>query len=894
MTKWTYFFGAGLSDGNKNLKDLLGGKGANLAEMGQLNIPVPPGFTITTAACLEFIQHKQSLSSSIKSEISGALEQLEKITNHKLGDELKPLLVSVRSGARASMPGMMDTILNLGLNDKTVAALAKSTQNERFAWDCYRRLIQMYGDVVLGLGSHLFDTTLDKLKEALHIHHDYEIPASALKELVQEYQRIILEETSAPFPQNVHEQLWNSIAAVFSSWNNFRAIKYREIHDIPHHWGTAVNIQSMVFGNKGQTSATGVCFSRNPSTGAKGLYGEYLIQAQGEDVVAGIRTPWPINSEHHTASVLKDLSAKGLDHSMPKIYTELVAIVERLEAHYGDMQDIEFTIEEGKLYILQTRNGKRTAAASLKIAIDLVKEKKQTIENALMKVSPRELDQLLHPRLDTLALKNAKILATGLPASPGGASGVVCLHPARVNDWKTLGHKVLLVREETSPEDIVGMEGSVGILTARGGMTSHAAVVARGMGKVCVVGVQGMKIDDHQKTLTLSQQCFKEGEYITIDGSSGKVYPGIIPTIEVELGDDFKTLMGWADEHRKLKIRANADNSIDASLARKFGAQGIGLCRTEHMFFAPERILAVREMIFVQDEVSRRKALEKIFPYQKQDFIEIFKAMDSLPVNIRLLDPPLHEFLPSESKEIEELANALNLSVSQVQYRINQLHEINPMLGHRGCRLGITYPEIYEIQVKALIEAAVIVTKESSGKIKVMPEIMIPLVSSAKEFMQFKEWIPQWANPIFEIYKTKIDYKIGTMVEVPRLALCIDEIAKDCDFLSFGTNDLTQLTYGISRDDAGKFMPTYVGQGYWPKDPFVTVDEQGVGKLVQMTTSTATKINNKIHVGICGEHGGDPDSIDFFHRAGLDYVSCSPFRVPLARLAAAQANIKNV
>lgn len=892
MTKWVYFFGAGVKEGNKDLKELLGGKGANLAQMGQLDIPVPAGFTITTAACLEFLKNNKSLNSEIKSQISSSLERLEKLTGQTLGDLQNPLLVSVRSGAPASMPGMMDTVLNLGLNDKTVLSLAKNTGNERFAWDCYRRLIQMYGDVVLGMGTHLFDTTLETLKESLHVKQDFEIPASSLKELVHEYQRIILEETSNPFPQNVQDQLWNAIGAVFSSWNNFRAVKYREIHNIPNHWGTAVNIQAMVFGNKGQTSATGVCFSRNPSTGATGLYGEYLIQAQGEDVVAGIRNPWPINSTHHK----EDVQTQGLDKTMPTIYKELVDVVNRLEAHYADMQDVEFTIEEGKLYILQTRNGKRTAQAALKIAIDLVNEKKISIQKALLKVSPRDLDQLLHPRLNPDYLKTAQALATGLPASPGGASGVICFHPDRVNEYKEKGEKVLLVREETSPEDIVGMEGSVGILTSRGGMTSHAAVVARGMGKVCVVGVQDIKINEKDLTLTipsLKNKTFKEGDFLTLDGTTGKIYEGVIPTLEMDLGEDFHTLMKWADECRRMKIRANADNGADTIRARKFGAQGIGLCRTEHMFFAKDRILAVREMIFAQSEMERRKALEKIYPFQCKDFIEIFEAMDGYPVNIRLLDPPLHEFLPHEQREIEELAHELKISIGQVQNRISQLHEVNPMLGHRGCRLGITYPEIYETQVKAIIEAAILVTKNSNHKIKVKPEIMIPLVGCAQEFLKFKEWIPQWVNPLFESHKVKIEYKVGSMVEVPRLALTIDEIASESDFFSFGTNDLTQMTYGISRDDAAKFMPVYVGQGYYPKDPFVTIDEKGVGALVKMTTTQAKKSNPNIHVGVCGEHGGDPDSIEFFDKVDLDYVSCSPFRVPLARLAAAIASIKS-
>lgn len=881
--KFVYAFNGLKTEGNKNMKDLLGGKGANLAEMSNLGLPVPPGYTITTKACLDFEKNGGVFDENLKLEIKSALGEVEKITGKKFGDSSNPLLFSVRSGARASMPGMMDTVLNLGLNDETVEGLGKLTGNERFAWDSYRRFIQMYSNVVMGFNTAILESTLEDMKEARNIKEDWEFSPQDLKDLVAAYKRIILEDSGQKFPTDPMEQLWQSISAVFNSWKNPRARKYRELHRIPHNWGTAVNVQSMVFGNMGDSSATGVCFTRDPSTGEKKFFGEFLVNAQGEDVVAGIRTPAPIN---HFSKNSSNNHLKSFEELMPNSYNQLCEIYNKLEKHYKDMQDIEFTVEKGKLYILQTRNGKRTSAAALRIAVDMVLEGLKTKEEALMSINPEDLNQLLHPRLDPKSVKN--ILAKGLPASPGAAAGEIVFDSEEAVLKKEKGIKVVLVRRETSPEDIGGMIASEGILTSRGGMTSHAAVVARGMGKPCVAGCTALLIDHNTKKISVNGKILGEGDFLTIDGATGEVFAGIIPTIEAEISKEFSTFMSWADERRRLKVRTNADNPTDCDVSLKFGAEGIGLCRTEHMFFAPERILAIREMIFANNITDRSKALEKLLPYQRDDFTAIFERMDGLPVNIRLLDPPLHEFLPHSEEEINTLAHYLNLSTDQIRDRADELHEFNPMLGHRGCRLGISFPEIYNMQVRAIIEAAVIAAKAG---ISVLPEIMIPLVAMKDELEILK------ANAISEIEKvfgeknTRINYKIGTMIEVPRAALTAYEIAKIADFFSFGTNDLTQTTYGLSRDDAGKFLQHYQGLGLFESDPFVSLDQNGVGFLLEHATRVGRESNPKIHVGICGEHGGEPKSIHFCHKIGLDYVSCSPYRVPIARLAAAQASI---
>lgn len=881
--KFVYAFNGLKTEGNKNMKDLLGGKGANLAEMSSLGLPVPPGFTITTKACLDFERNGGDLAENLKLEIKAALNEVEKITGKKFGDLKNPLLFSVRSGARASMPGMMDTVLNLGLNDETVEGLGKLTGNERFAWDSYRRFIQMYSNVVMGFNTAILESTLEDMKEARNIKEDWEFSPEDLKDLVSAYKRIILEDSGQKFPTDPMEQLWQSISAVFNSWKNPRARKYRELHRIPHNWGTAVNVQSMVFGNMGDTSATGVCFTRDPSTGEKKFFGEFLVNAQGEDVVAGIRTPAPIN--HFSKNSSND-HLKSFEELMPHSYKELCEIYNKLERHYKDMQDIEFTVEKGKLYILQTRNGKRTSAAALRIAVEMVLEGLKTKEEALMSINPEDLNQLLHPRLDPKSVKT--LLAKGLPASPGAAAGEIVFDSEEAVLKKEKGVKVVLVRRETSPEDIGGMIASEGILTSRGGMTSHAAVVARGMGKPCVAGCTALLIDHHTKKLSVNGKVFGEGDFLTIDGATGEVFAGIIPTIEAEISKEFSTFMSWADERRKLKVRTNADNPTDCDVSLKFGAQGIGLCRTEHMFFAPERILAIREMIFANNITDRSRALEKLLPYQRDDFTAIFERMNGLPVNIRLLDPPLHEFLPHSDEEINTLAHYLNLTTDQIRDRASELHEFNPMLGHRGCRLGISFPEIYNMQVRAITEAAIIATNRGFS---VLPEIMIPLVAMKDELEILK------ANAILEIEKvfaeqgTKINYKIGTMIEVPRAALTANEIAKTADFFSFGTNDLTQTTYGLSRDDAGKFLQHYQSLGLFESDPFVSLDQTGVGFLLEHATKLGRESNPDIHVGICGEHGGEPKSIQFCHKIGLDYVSCSPYRVPIARLAAAQASI---
>jgi len=884
MKKWVYKFSSELTDGNKDMKGLLGGKGANLAEMCSMKLSVPPGFTVTTEACLDFYKTKREISPEIRAQVTEALNWVESLTGKKFGDVENPLLFSVRSGARASMPGMMDTVLNLGLNDKTVLGLAKKTNNPRFAWDSYRRFIQMFSNVVLGINTSHLESNLEDLKEARGVHEDTKLTAEDLKELVSVYKSVILEDHGIVFPQDPTEQLWRAIGAVFGSWNNNRAMKYREMHNIPHDWGTAVNIQSMVFGNMGDSCATGVCFTRDPSTGEKKFFGEYLVNAQGEDVVAGIRTPAPINEASKNES---NKHHKTLEEVLPNAYKDLVSDYKMLEKHYKDMQDIEFTIENEKLYILQTRNAKRTVNAALKVAVDLVSEGLIDEKEAILRIHPEDLNQLLHPRLDPKAKKN--IIATGLPASPGAASGQMVFSSQAAEEWHKNGKKVVLVRAETSPEDIGGMVASTGILTARGGMTSHAAVVARGMGKPCIAGCTALVISEKEKTLTVKGKVYKEGDWITFDGANGEVYEGVVPTIEATITADFATFMKWADATRKLRVRTNADTPEDSKVAVQFGAEGIGLCRTEHMFFAPERILAVREMIFAENEKDRKKALDKLLPFQRSDFVGIFKEMNGLPVNIRLLDPPLHEFLPHTEKDQKELADVLGIELKTVRERNDALHEFNPMLGHRGCRLAITYPEIYLMQVRAIIEAAI---ESDKAGVKVFPEIMIPLTSELKEYSVIKEECKTEIEKVFKEKNHTVKYKMGTMLELPRACIMAGEIAREAEFFSFGTNDLTQTTFGLSRDDAGKFLPSYTQRNIYPRDPFVSIDQPGVGFLMKHAISEGKKTNASIHAGICGEHGGEPTSVEFCHKIGLDYVSCSPFRVPIARLAAAQAVIK--
>jgi pyruvate,orthophosphate dikinase len=885
MKQWVYSFSAKKTDGSKEMKDLLGGKGANLAEMCSLKLPVPPGFTISTEACIDYYDNNQEINQEIKSQVDKALKEVEKITGKKFGDKSDPLLFSVRSGAKVSMPGMMDTVLNLGLNKNTVQGLIAKTNNPRFAWDSYRRFIQMFANVVMGVNTSILESQLEDLKEARGVHEDTELSAEDLQELSDVYIQVLKEEFGKTFPTDPMEQLWQAIGAVFGSWNNARAIKYREMNGFAHNWGTAVNVQSMVFGNTGDKSATGVCFTRDPSTGEKVFFGEFLVNAQGEDVVAGIRTPQPINEESKNES---NKNKPTLREVLPKAYEELVSIYQKLEKHYKDMQDIEFTIEEETLYILQTRNGKRTVNAALKIAVDLVDEKILTPKEAVMKIDPEELNKLLHPRLDPEAKKNQ--LATGLPASPGAASGQIVFTADEAVAWAESGKTVLLVRQETSPEDIAGMHAASGILTARGGMTSHAAVVARGMGKPCVAGCSALEISETNKTLRIGSQTFNEGDFITFDGGTGEVFEGEVPTIEAIISENFAKFMKWADEVRTLRVRTNADNPEDSEVAINFGAEGIGLCRTEHMFFDPERILAVREMIFATNRDDREKALSKLLPFQRNDFSGIFKVMRGKPVNIRLLDPPLHEFLPHKESERQELANSLGLELHEINSRMDSLHEFNPMLGHRGCRLGVTYPEIYNMQVRAIIEAALEVS--DSGD-EVIPEIMIPLINDFQELKILRSEALAVINDVFKEKGKEIKYKLGTMLELPRACITADEVAPHADFFSFGTNDLTQTTYGLSRDDSGKFLPQYQSKGIYPVDPFVSIDQKGVGYLVEHAVKLGKKVNNKLHCGICGEHGGEPKSIDFCHRVGLDYISCSPFRVPIARLAAAQAAIMN-
>ena len=864
------------NEGSKEMKSLLGGKGANLAEMTKIGLPVPPGFTITTKACNDYYENNKTIKQEIIDQIEEKLSILEKDLNKKLGSEENPLLVSVRSGAVISMPGMMDTILNLGLNDKTVLALAKATDNERFAYDSYRRFIQMFSDVAMEVQKYKFENVLDRYKEENNFKFDTDLTTEHLKAIVEEYKNIYKKEVGEDFPQDPKKQLMLAVEAVFRSWNNPRAIVYRRLNDIDNNLGTAVNIQSMVFGNMGDTSGTGVAFTRDPATGDNKLLGEYLINAQGEDVVAGIRTPQPIDT---------------LKEAMPEIYKQFIDTVKTLEHHYKDMQDVEFTIEKGRLFFLQTRNGKRTAASAINVAVDFVNEGLITKEEAIMRIEPKQLDQLLHPKFEDKALKEATVLTKGLPASPGAGSGKIYFSAEDAAKASQNGEKVILVRQETSPEDIEGMVCSEGILTARGGMTSHAAVVARGMGKCCVAGCGEIKVDEAAKEVRKDDLVLKEGDFISLDGSTGVVYLGDVAKVEATMTGNFEKLMNWVDEIREIRVRTNADNPRDAKAAVDFGAEGIGLCRTEHMFFDEDRIPAVRKMIISNTVKDRVEALDRLLPMQQQDFVDIYKVMGDRPVNIRLLDPPLHEFLPHDDETINELAKDMNIDAKEIKKRIVDLAEFNPMLGHRGCRLAVTYPEIAVMQTKAIINAAIEVNKEG---LNVEPEIMIPLVGALNEFRNVKNTIVETANKIIEENNVNLKYTVGTMIEIPRACLIADEIAREADFFSFGTNDLTQMTFGYSRDDAGKFLNEYVDKEILEKDPFQTLDQNGVGKLVKMAANLAREEKgDKIKLGICGEHGGDPASVEFCYKTGLNYVSCSPYRVPIARLAAAQATIKN-
>ena len=869
--KFVYLF----SEGNEHMRELLGGKGANLAEMTNLGMPVPRGFTITTEACTQYYTDGRTINVEIQDEIMEYMSKLEDMTGKKFGDMNNPLLVSVRSGARASMPGMMDTILNLGLNDQVVEAFAKKTKNPRFAYDSYRRFIQMYSDVVMEVGKAYFEKLIDEMKEKKGVKMDTELDADDLKELARQFKAEYKEKKGVDFPTDPKEQLMGAIMAVFRSWDNPRAIVYRRMNDIPGDWGTAVNVQAMVFGNMGNTSGTGVAFTRNPSTGAKGIYGEYLINAQGEDVVAGIRTPQPITK---------------LQEDLPECYAKFIEIANKLESHYRDMQDMEFTIQDRKLFMLQTRNGKRTAQAALKIACDLVDEGMRTEEEAVAMIDPRNLDTLLHPQFDAKALKAATPIGKGLGASPGAACGKIVFTAEDAENWNARGEKVVLVRLETSPEDITGMKASQGILTVRGGMTSHAAVVARGMGTCCVSGCGDIAMDEANKQFTLAGKTFKEGDYLSIDGSTGNIYDGQIPTVDATIAGEFGRIMGWADKYRTLKVRTNADTPADARKARELGAEGIGLCRTEHMFFEEDRIAAFREMICSDTVEEREAALDKILPYQQGDFKALYEALEGNPVTIRFLDPPLHEFVPTEEEDIKKLAEAQGKSVETIKNIITSLHEFNPMMGHRGCRLAVTYPEIAKMQTKAVIRAAIEVQKEHPDW-NVKPEIMIPLVCEIKELKFVKKVVVETADAEIAAAGVKLEYEVGTMIEIPRAALTADEIATEADFFCFGTNDLTQMTFGFSRDDAGKFLDAYYDTKIFENDPFAKLDQTGVGKLMELSIKLGKPVNPKLHIGICGEHGGDPSSVEFCHKIGLDYVSCSPFRVPIARLAAAQAAI---
>ena len=870
--KYVYLF----QEGNETMRNLLGGKGANLAEMTILGIPVPQGFIVTTEACNKYYNDGKVISEEVLEQIQNHIAKLEEITGKKFGSLENPLLVSVRSGARVSMPGMMDTILNLGLNDEAVEVVAKQTNNPRFAYDSYRRFVQMFSDVVMGVEKRLFENIIDEMKEARGVHYDTELTADDLKELVVKFKDLYKKEMKKDFPQDPKEQLVEAITAVFRSWDNPRAIVYRRLNDIPGEWGTAVNVQEMVFGNKGDTSGTGVAFSRNPATGEKGIYGEYLMNAQGEDVVAGIRTP---------------LSITKLNEQNPALYKQFIDIVNKLENHYKDMQDMEFTIEEGKLFFLQTRNGKRTAQAALKIAVDLVSEGMLSKEEAILKVEPKQLDSLLHPTFEASALKNTKEIAKGLPASPGAACGKIAFTAEEAKERAEKGEKVVLVRLETSPEDIEGMIAAEGILTVRGGMTSHAAVVARGMGTCCVAGCGELKVDEEKRTLEVGGKVYTDKDYISIDGSTGNIYGEAIKTVTPEISGYFATFMSWADEIRKLQVRTNADTPRDTKQAVEFGAEGIGLCRTEHMFFDEDRIMPMREMIVAKTEEERRRALGKLLPMQKGDFKAMYEALEGRPATIRFLDPPLHEFVPHSDEEIRELAGQMSLDFDELKATVEGLHEFNPMLGHRGCRLAVTYPEIAEMQTRAVIEAAIEVKNEKGYDI--VPEIMIPLVGEVKELKFVKDIVDSTAKAVMNEKGVTLEYHVGTMIEIPRAALTADEIAKEAEFFSFGTNDLTQMTFGFSRDDAGKFLNDYYERKIYEQDPFAKLDQVGVGQLVKMAAEKGRATRPSIKLGICGEHGGDPSSVEFCHNVGLNYVSCSPFRVPLARLAAAQAQVKN-
>jgi len=886
--KYVYTFGDGKAEGKAEMKLLLGGKGANLAEMSNLGIPVPAGFTISTDICTEYYESGGKYNDDLKKQVKDGVEHLEKIMATKFGDEDNPLLLSVRSGAAASMPGMMDTVLNLGLNEKTIQGLIKNSGNERFGWDSFRRFVQMYGDVVMGLKPENkeeedpFEVIIEEMKVKRNVELDTDLTAEDLKELVGLFIKAIKENTGKDFPTDPWEQLWGSVSAVFGSWNNQRALTYRKLNNIPADWGTAVNVQSMVFGNMGDDCATGVAFTRDPATGNNQFYGEYLVNAQGEDVVAGIRTPQPIND-----STKSDASHKTLQEIMPEVYNELEAIYLKLEDHYRDMQDIEFTIQNNKLWMLQTRTGKRTAAAAVKIAVEMCDEGLIDKETAVLRVDPEQLDQLLHPTFDPNAKKN--VIAKGLPASPGAATGRIVFHADDAEEWSAKGENVLLVRIETSPEDIGGMNVAKGILTARGGMTSHAAVVARGMGTCCVAGCGDINVNYKTKEMTVGGKVYNEGDWISLDGSKGEVIEGKVATVTPELSGNFGKLMSWADEFRILNVRTNADTPHDSEVARNFGAEGIGLCRTEHMFFEGDRIKAIREMILADDEAGRRKALEKLLKNQRDDFYGIFKAMHDLPVTIRTLDPPLHEFLPHEEENQKDMADEMGITVEEVKAKVDSLHEFNPMLGHRGCRLGIYYPEITEMQARAIIEAACQLKKEG---VNVLPEIMIPLIGTKAELANQKKVVKEVASKVMEEMGIEVDYMVGTMIEIPRAALTANEVAEEAEFFSFGTNDLTQMAFGYSRDDAGKFLADYLDRGILEYDPFQVLDQSGVGILVEMAVQKGRATKPDLKIGICGEHGGEPKSVGFCHRVGMNYVSCSPYRVPIARLAAAQEAIR--
>ena len=884
MSTQVYPFGGGTSNADPRTRDktIVGGKGANLAEMAGIGLPVPPGFTITTEVCVEYLAKGAAFDAGLHSDVAEALAHIERAVGKSFGDAADPLLVSVRSGARVSMPGMMDTVLNLGLNDATVEGLATTSDDARFAWDSYRRFVQMYSDVVLGLDHHKFEDALEIAKEDKGYFTDIEMQAEDWQDLVGEYKALVAADLGKPFPQDVHEQLWGAIAAVFDSWDSDRAKVYRRLNDIPGDWGTAVNVQAMVFGNMGDTSATGVAFTRDPATGERAYYGEWLVNAQGEDVVAGIRTPQYLTKAAREQAGAKPLS---MEEAMPEAYGELARVFDLLEAHYRDMQDIEFTVERGKLWMLQTRSGKRTAKAALKMAVDMAGEGLIDEATAIRRIDPMALDQLLHPTLDPEAPRD--VLGTGLPASPGAASGAIVLDADTAERKAAIGESVILVRVETSPEDIHGMHAAKGVLTARGGMTSHAAVVARGMGRPCVSGASGLSIDIHARTLLIGSRALKEGDIITLDGTTGQIMAGAVATVEPELVGDFATIMAWADKHRRMKVRANAETPVDCRMARQFGAEGVGLCRTEHMFFDTARISAVRQMILAEDEAGRRAALAKLLPEQRADFHSIFEIMAGLPVTVRLLDPPLHEFLPHTDEEFEDLSDIIGIGADSLKRRAEELHEFNPMLGHRGCRLGITFPEIYEMQTRAIFEAACDVAAES-GEAPI-PEVMVPLVATRRELEILKVLIDRTAAEVFAEKGRTLFYHVGTMIELPRAALMAGEIAEVGEFFSFGTNDLTQTTLGLSRDDAGRFLGAYVDQGIFARDPFVSLDIDGVGQLMALAAERGRATRPQIKLGLCGEHGGDPASIAFCERVGLDYVSASPYRVPIARLAAAQA-----